>query len=102
MLGQREPEIRADITLLTTQEGGLHEPIYREKIGCILTYKGEDFSCVLFLPSGTKVFPGDTARLQIQLLHPEVILHEMKPGDEIFLRDYRVFGRGEVVEIVGR
>ena len=94
-----QPDVSAEIKLYSTAEGGLKNPVFLPKVGCILTYKGENFSCFLLLPEDSKVFPGDKTILPIKFLYPDLIKSNLKVGDTFTLKDYRVIADGKIVEI---
>lgn len=99
MKKQIEPDISAEIKLYPTAKGGLENSVFLPKVGCILTYKDENFSCFLLLPKDSQVFPGDRTTLPIKFLYPDLIKPNLKIGDAFTLRDYRVIADGTVVEI---
>jgi hypothetical protein len=100
MENKLEADILAELRLYSTDEGGLKNPIFLPKVGCILTFEGEHFSCFLLLEQNTEIAPGDEAVLYIKFLSPELIKPKLKIGDVFTLRDYRDFASGRVTEVL--
>jgi hypothetical protein len=97
---QIKGDIKAEVKLLTSKEGGLKEPLTRQKVGSIFACENDSFSCFLILANDQQVFPGEKAVLSIKFVYPELIKPKLRVGDIFKLRDYRVFATGKVLEVV--
>lgn len=93
-------DIEAEITLLTTEEGGRKTPAfsgYRSQF----YYDGHDWDAVQNYIGVTEVYPGQTVTAQLAFLSPQCHVGKLFPGKEFLLREgQRVVGRGKVTKIL--
>jgi hypothetical protein len=54
----------------------------------------------LFQQSDDPVKPGDTVKMLVKFLYPELIKHKLVVGSKFSLRDYRVIAEGWVENIL--
>jgi len=93
-------DIEAEITLLTTEEGGRQTPAfsgYRSQF----YYDGHDWDAVQNYIGVTEVYPGQTVTAELAFLNPQCHVEKLFPGKEFLLREgQRVVGRGKVTKIL--
>lgn len=95
----KQAKITAEIQLLRTDQNGLGAPLTQKKVGCIFTYRGEDFSCFILIDDGKGLSPGMAGEIFIKFVYPELIVPRLKVGARFDLRDYRVFAHGKILAI---
>ena len=94
------PDIEAEITFLTTEEGGRSTPArtnYRPQF----YYEGHDWDAAHEYPDVEWVHPGHTVRTLLRFLSPGAHVGRVLPGLEFEIREgARVVGRGRVTKIL--
>jgi translation elongation factor EF-Tu-like GTPase len=95
-----DPDVEAEITFLRTDEGG--------RKGYVLTgyrpqffYKGEDHVAVQEFVDKERVYPGETVRVRLYLLHPELLCDTLRVDDCFEIREgLRTVARGKITTIL--
>jgi translation elongation factor EF-Tu-like GTPase len=95
-------DVEAEITFLTTEEGGRKTPAfsgYRPQF----YIDGQDFVVVHeFFDVVEPVYPGQTVKAYLSFTYPEYLVKVLHPGKEFLIREgQRVIGRGRVTKILG-
>jgi translation elongation factor EF-Tu-like GTPase len=99
MLGH-EPDIEAEITFLTPDEGGRQTAVFSGYRGQFY-YRGEDHDAIQEYLDAKRVHPGETATAQLHFLHPELFIDRIGAGDDFEIREgLRVVARGRVTHIL--
>ena len=91
--------IVADISLLPTAEGGRHGPTPSNFHRCIFVFEGGNFDCALGLSETGAIAPGESARVTIEFLVPDLIVPRLEEGSNFSLREVRIIGHGIVVDV---
>jgi elongation factor Tu len=93
-------DIEAEITYLTTEEGGRRKPAftgYRPQF----YYDGRDWDAIHTYPDVELVMPGQTARAYLSFLSPECHIGRLHTGKEFLIREgQRVIARGRVTKVI--
>ncbi|MBI3207021.1 MAG: elongation factor Tu [Myxococcales bacterium] len=96
----RPRDIEVELTLLPTEHGGRHQPVftgYRPQF----YYSGHDWDAPHEYPDVAQVNPGDTVRAFLAFLSPQEHVGHVKPGMAFLLREgQRVVGYGSVLRII--
>jgi translation elongation factor EF-Tu-like GTPase len=95
-------DLEAEITFLTTEEGGRKTPAfsgYRAQF----YVDGQDFVVVHeFFDVVEPVYPGQTVKAYLAFTYPEYLVKVLHPGKEFLIREgQRVVARGRVTKILG-
>lgn len=86
-----------DLRFLTTEEGGRRTPIHSEKFGCpVMISDREGFDCRFVLDGLTNYKLGESYRVPVKFLNPEIALEKLKDGYKIFLWEGKVIAEGVV------
>lgn len=94
-------DIRAEVTLLRTEEGGLHGPVRSVYFRPQVWYDGLDWDAVLDFSPVERAMPGQTMTTCIAFLSPECHVDKLPVGKEFLVRlGQRVIGRGVVTAIL--
>ena len=94
-----QPDLLADVELLTTAAGGRRAPIGVEQYNCPFGFAGEYFECRIDLSDHGTLAPGARARLPVKFLRPDLILDRLAPGAAFVLWEGRDIGKGTVVQV---
>jgi hypothetical protein len=99
MIPPFEPEITAEITMLTTARGGRDDAIPEGEYRGILSARGQHFSfrSEVTVTGGLK--PGRVRMLDIQFLFPALALPFFKEQDEFNLWEGGTIAHGRVVKV---
>lgn len=94
-------DIEAEITFLTTEEGGKKQPVfsgYRPQF----FVEGQDFVVVHeFFDVVEPVYPGQTAMAYLSFTYPEYLIKVLHVGKEFLIREgQKVVARGKVTKIL--
>ena len=89
----------AEIHFIPTAEGGKKLQLTRSLFGCPLNLNGDYFDMRIDLSEVGIVSPGDTVRVPMAFLSPELILPRLRVGSEFTLWEGRTVARGRVTEI---
>ena len=93
-------DIEAEITLLTTEEGGRQGPAfsgYRPQF----YYDGHDWDAVHSYIGVESVYPGQTVMAYLSFVSPQYHVGKLYPDKEFLLRKgQRVVGKGRVTKIL--
>ena len=93
-------DIEAEITFLTTEEGGRKTPAffgYRPQF----YYDEHDWDAVQEYIGVSEVYPGQTVTAQLAFLSPQCHVGKLHPGKEFLVREgQRVVARGKVTKIL--
>ena len=92
-----QPDILAEVTLLSTAAGGRHGPTPADSFGCPLCFGGEYFDIRFDLSDIGHVAPGMTVRVPAKFLFPELIKPRLAVGSEFSLWEMRTIGIGKVI-----
>ena len=99
-MNSRGPDVEAEITFLTTEEGGRKSFIlsgYRPQF----FYGGEDHVAIQEFLGKERVYPGESVTVHVYLLHPELLYRSMNQGDSFSLREgMRVVAKGRITRIL--
>ena len=95
-----EPDIQAELELLSTASGGRQGPIIGQYFGCIFSCSSGMFDCRILLSDSTSLAPGDRATVPIKFLCPELVIPYLRMGSVFELRDGRVIARGRVSRVL--
>ncbi|MBK9940612.1 MAG: hypothetical protein IPP13_03190 [Kouleothrix sp.] len=99
-MNNRAHDIEAEITFLTTEQGGRKTPAfsgYRPQF----YYDGHDWDAVHDYGDIAQVAPGQTVTAFLSFLSPEYHIDRLYPGKEFQLREgQRVIGCGRVTKIL--
>lgn len=96
----RGPDIMAEIRFYTTKEGAENPPHPPRIFKFPLDYEGEKFDCGLHLDTSGPVALGETVKVPITLLCPELIKPRLKAGSRFTLWDGRTIAEGEVINVL--
>ena len=94
-----KPDIVANVTLLSTNQGGRLGPTSSEVFRCPIEFDGAYFDCWINVAEVGSLAPGSTMRVGITFLCPELIVPRLLPGLEFRLWEGRIIGYGTVVEV---
>lgn len=92
-------DFKATVFFMSTEDGGRQSPTPPMRLGCILVVNGENHDCWLMLANQESIAPGQTARVPVKLLDPEIAKPKLGVGTRFALRDTRVFAHGVVDEV---
>ena len=96
----RRPDLEAEVKFLTTEEGGREHFVrsgYRPKF----CYRSENYDAVQEFVGKDKVYPGQTAVVRFQFLHPESLVNRIDVGDDFkILESNRTVATGRVTRIL--
>ena len=92
-----KPDILAEISLLPTQAGGRKDPTPVTWLGCPVQVDGKYFDARIDLSELGPVEPGQTVRVPLKFLCPEVALVHFVAGKVFALWEGRVIGSGKVL-----
>jgi elongation factor Tu len=92
-------DVEAMVTYLPTEHGGKTKSVtngYRPQF----YYDGEDFGATHPYPDVERVSPGESARVFLTFLHPDLHVGRLHPGKAFLIREgHKVFGYGTVTRI---
>lgn len=92
-------DIRAEIHLYRTDEGGRKDPTTSDHFGCPAEIAGEFFDCRLLLDETGSLAPGSTTVIPIKFLRPDFALPLLKVGSQFKLWEGRYIGTARVLEM---
>lgn len=95
-----QPDIIAQVTLLSTTEGGRQGPTPSNYFGCPLGFENEYFDVRLDLSEVGSVAPGDTVRVPAKFLCPDLIKNRLSVGCVFILWEGKKIGEGKVLEVI--
>lgn len=93
-----EADVLVEVGLFNPHEGGRSGPTPDESFGCIFVFGSKCFDGRLLLGGFGALRPGQTARVPVKFLCPADVAPHLHVGASFDLRDFRVFGRGVVLE----
>ena len=95
------PHVRTRVRLLNTSEGGRRGPTPEGMaFGCLIVIEEQNYDCRM-VPVGAASFkPGAEAEALIQFVSPELIVASLHVGKKFHVRDGRIVGEGEVLEVL--
>ena len=100
VLGSGLPDIEAEISFLSAEEGGRKNCVYSGYRGQFF-YEGHDWDADQQYPEVDEVLPGQLVRATIRFLSPENHLGRVVPGMPFEIREgSRTVGRGVVTKIL--
>ena len=93
-------DVEAIVTYLPTEHGGKSKPVtsgYRPQF----YYAGQDYDALHTYPDVSSVAPGESARVFLTFLHPELHVGKVCPGTPFLIREgQKVCGYGTVTRVV--
>lgn len=93
-------DVEAEVTYLPTEHGGRKGFVlsgYRPQF----YFACQDYDALHEYPDVPKVYPGETTRVFLTFLHPELLVGRLLPGKPFLIREgQRVLGYGTVTRIV--
>jgi translation elongation factor EF-Tu-like GTPase len=93
-------DIEAEITFLTTEEGGRKTPAY-SGYRPQFYYDGHDWDAVQNYVNVKEVYPGQTVITQLSFASPECHFGKLYPGKEFLIREgQKIVGRGKITKIL--
>ena len=93
-------DIEAEITFLTSEEGGHKGPVY-SGYRPQFYYDGNDWDAVQNYVGVFEVYPGQTVTTQLSFLSPQCHFGRLYPGKEFLIREgQRVVAHGKVTKIL--
>ena len=96
----KPPDIEAEITFLTPEEGGRKVPAfsgYRPQF----CYDGHDWDARQDYVGVSEVYPGQTVTAELTFANPHYQFGKLYPGKEFLIREGpTVVGRGKVTKIL--
>jgi translation elongation factor EF-Tu-like GTPase len=96
----QDPDIEAQITYLTTQEGGKKNPAFTGYTPQF-HYEGRDWDAVHRYPDVELVMPGQTARVYLTFVSPQCHIGRLHPGKEFLIREGpHTVAKGHVTKIL--
>ncbi len=94
------PDIEAEITFLTSEEGGRKTPAY-SGYRPQFYYDGHDWDAVQEYIGVFEVCPGQTVMAQLSFMSPQCHVGKLYPGKEFLVREgQKVVARGKVTKIL--
>jgi hypothetical protein len=93
-MNSSSPKFIADVTLYPTAQGGRRAPTPPNRFGCPCKAAKDDeqsWDCQLLL-AGTPLSPGDTRRLEIMFLTPELAVPALRKAPKFFLWELGIIG----------
>lgn len=90
----------ATVTLFPTHAGGRRGATPPDKLHCIMFIDGQNFDVRLYFDSVGSMAPGDTARVPIYFLAPDIALPHCAPGKKFILRELKTIGDGVIEEVI--
>ena len=96
-----EPEITAMLRLFLPSEGGRKGPSFKQ-IRSPMKIEGKEdayHDCVVLLPEGRAIHPGESFIADIQFLCPELVAEWLKEGMNFKLWELRFFAEGQVLSV---
>ena len=91
--------ILADVTLYPTAEGGRKGPTPPSWFGCPCKATKDDtqlWDCRLLL-GGTSMSPGETRRVEVAFLSPDLAVPALRNSGRFFLWELRIIGEALIV-----
>lgn len=88
------PDLTATVRFLSTAEGGRSGATPSNFLGCLFGYGGEIYDCRLLLEGIGSIRPGDRLIVPIKFLSPDLLLGELRVGDQFDLWE----GRKKIAE----
>jgi translation elongation factor EF-Tu-like GTPase len=93
-------DIEAEITYLTTEEGGRKHPVSTGYTPQFF-YDGRDWDAVHRYPDTELVMPGQTARAYLMFVSPQCHVGRVFPGKDFLIREGpHTIARGHVTKIL--
>jgi elongation factor Tu len=98
---RRAKDVEAEITFLTTEEGGRKCPAFSDYRPQFY-YDRQDWDAVhTYIGDVEPVYPGQTVMAYLSFLSPQYHVGKLYPGKEFLLREgQRIVGKGRVTEIL--
>jgi len=94
-----EPDIIANVTLLSTEQGGRHGATPTSRFGCPCEIQGEMFDGRMDLSAIGSVAPGDRFRVPIRFLRPDLVRPRLRVGFCFSLWEGSTIGYAVVIEL---
>jgi len=95
-----DPDIEAEISFLKTDEGGRKGYVvsgYRPQF----FYHGEDHDAIQEFVDKERVYPGETVKVRLSLLHPELLCNHIRVDDLFEIREgLKTVGLGKITRIL--
>jgi len=93
-------DVEATVTYLPADHGGRTTPVATGYCPQFY-YDGMDHGARHSYPDVERVFPGESARVFLSFIHPELQVGKLQPGKPFLIREgHRVLGYGAVTRIV--
>jgi hypothetical protein len=92
-------DITVKLKLLTTARGGRAEPLPGGEYRGILSARGQHFSFRCELPADSGLELGESCRVEIEFLFPDLALPFFKLNDEFNLWESGIVGYGRVLKL---
>ena len=92
----KEPEAIIEVRFKTTVEGGRRDAIFGKDYRCPLFIDGEAFECRIPL-DGKTLQLGETYKLPVQFLFPDLVLPALSPGKLVVLWEGKEIATGTLV-----
>ena len=89
-------DIVADVRFFPTEAGGRHSPTPPDRFSCIFEIDDKFFDCRLHLAEVGSISPGESARVPIQFLSPELVRPRLSIGTEFHLKEFGRIAHGVV------
>ncbi|MCB1025307.1 MAG: hypothetical protein KDB79_13005 [Acidobacteria bacterium] len=80
-------------------EGGRQSPLPLKEFRCPMMIDNELFDCLINIPNGGPVNPGDTILASVEFLSPDLVLPMLHIGKKVQLWERGVIAEGEVSAI---
>lgn len=94
----KKPQVVSSVHLFKT--GGRQGRIVAPKFKCPLLFEDELFECCLFLDQGHLDLGVTQAGIEIEFLHPELVVSRLKPGALFHLWEGKTIGYGHVEKVL--
>ncbi len=94
----KHPDVIIEVRFKTTEEGGRKGPVYIEQFRCPVSVDNELFDGCMPL-NGQRIELGQTYRLQVWFLWPDLVLPKLSVGKDIALWDGKEIAVGKVIEL---
>ncbi len=92
-------DVIADIYFYPTERGGRNGHLPLNQYRCPMVINEEMFDCVLLLPKDKLINPGDTVRVSMEFLSPQIVLPMLSVGKKFQLWESGIKAEGEVISL---
>ena len=92
------PHIIATVSLF--KSGGRDGPTPADSLRCILVIGNQNYDVAIWLDKIGRMLPGDTARVPVSFVSPELVAEHLTTGMHFKLRDFRLIGEGTIEEVL--